>query len=332
MKKLSYPIGAVVLLALPFAGVPQYYMHVLILILLWSYIYTSWSIMGRFGLVSLGHGAFTGLGAYTVAMLWNFFALTPWIGIPLGLLLALVVGVLIGYPCFRFRIVGHYFALVTLALSEVVRMVVMALRDYTGGDLGLTPNRYAEGTSVYAVQFADKDTFYFIALVVWALGIWIWKKVDVSIERYALDAISEDEDAAASVGIYVTRQKLRITMLSAVMTAFGGILYGQYQMYINPHTVSGVGISLQIVFAVIAGGMYVAFGPTVGAIITISLAEFLRVLIGTDMVGLDNTIYGLMLILFIIFLPQGILGAILEKGSRKQALRDLATSVGLNTK
>ncbi|UCD79671.1 MAG: branched-chain amino acid ABC transporter permease, partial [Desulfobacterales bacterium] len=258
MNKLFYPIGAIVLMALPFAGVPQYYMHVLILILIWSYIYTSWSIMGRFGLVSLGHGAFTGLGAYTVSMLWNFFSLPPWIGIPLGLLLALVVGILIGYPCFRFRIVGHYFALVTLALSEVVRMVVMALRDYTGGDLGLTPTRYAEGTSVYALQFADKDTFYFIALAVWACGIWMWKKVDASMDRYALDAISEDEDAAASMGIHVTRQKLRITMLSSVMTAFGGILYGQYQMYINPHTVSGVGISLQIVFAVIAGGMYVA--------------------------------------------------------------------------
>jgi len=313
MNRLPYVIGAAILISLPFVGIPQYYMHVIILILIWSFTYTSWSLMGRFGLVSLGHGAFMGIGCYTVAMLWNYFALTPWIGIPLGLLLSLMVAILIGYPCFRFRIVGHYFALVTLALSEVIRMIIMALRDHTGGDLGLTPNRYAEGTSVFALQFADKDTFYFIALAVWAFGIWTWKKIDVGMNRYALDAISEDEDAAASVGIHVTRQKLRITMISAVMTAFGGILYGQYQMYINPHTVSGVGISLQIVFAVIAGGMYVAFGPTVGAVITISLAEFLRVLIGTDMVGLDNTIYGLMLIVFIIFLPQGILGAILQR-------------------
>jgi len=130
----------------------------------------------------------------------------------------------------------------------------------------------------------------------------------------------------------VTRQKLRITIISAVTTAFGGILYGQYLMYMNPHTVSGVGISLQIVFAVVAGGMYVALGPTVGAIITISLAEFLRVLIGTNMVGLDNTIYGLMLILFIIFLPQGVLGAILEKGSRKKAIRNLTAAINVNTK
>jgi len=331
-RRVTFLIGALLLAALPYMGVPQYYLHVIILILIWSFIYTSWSLMGRFGLVSLGHGAFLGVGAYAVAMLWNYLALTPWVGIPLALLLSLFLAILIGYPCFKFRITGHYFALVTLALSEVISMLIMALRNSTGGSLGFTPNRFGAGTSIYALQFAQKETFYWIALVVWIAGIWIWKRVDVSMERHALDAISEDEDAAASVGIHVTRQKLRITIISALMTAFGGILYGQYQMYINPQTLSGVGVSLQIVFAVVAGGMYVAFGPTVGAVITISLAEFLRVLIGTAMVGLDNTIYGLMLILFIIFLPQGILGAIMEKGSRKKALRNLATAVSLNIK
>jgi branched-chain amino acid transport system permease protein len=331
-RRVTFLIGALLLAALPYMGVPQYYLHVIILILIWSFIYTAWSLMGRFGLVSLGHGAFLGVGAYAVAMLWNYLALTPWIGIPLALLFSLFLAILIGYPCFKFRITGHYFALVTLALSEVISMLIMALRNSTGGSLGFTPNRFGEGTSIYALQFAQKETFYWIALVVWIAGIWIWKRVDVSMERHALDAISEDEDAAASVGIHVTRQKLRITIISALMTAFGGILYGQYQMYINPQTLSGVGVSLQIVFAVVAGGMYVAFGPTVGALITISLAEFLRVLIGTAMVGLDNTIYGLMLILFIIFLPQGILGAIMEKGSRKKALRNLATAVSLNIK
>ena len=146
MNKLFYLIGAVVLLALPFIGVPQYYMHVLIMILIWSFTYTSWSIMGRFGLVSLGHGAFMGVGAYTVAMLWNYLSLTPWIGIPLALLISMAVAVLIGYPCFRFRIIGHYFALVTLALSEVIRMLIMALRDHTGGSLGLTPASFDERT------------------------------------------------------------------------------------------------------------------------------------------------------------------------------------------
>src|SRR3546814_19892639 len=86
--------------------------------------------------------------------------------------------------------------------------------------------------------------------------------------RYALAAISQEEDAAASVGIHVTRTKLTVTVISAALTAFGGAVYGQYQQYINPETVSGIAISLQIVFAVIAGGMFVQLGPTMGAVIT----------------------------------------------------------------
>jgi branched-chain amino acid transport system permease protein len=310
-RYLLYAAGAV-LLALPFVQLPSYYMHVLILILIWGFTYTAWSIMGRFGLVSLGHGAFMGIGAYTVALLWNLYQIPPWLGIPAALALAAAVGLLIGYPCFRFRIVGHYFALVTLALSEVVLLTIIALREYTGGSLGLTPNRLGDGTSLYAFQFADKNDFYFAALITWAFGIWVWTRVDHSMSSFALIAISEDEDAAASVGIDVTRRKLAITLLSAVMTAFGGVLYTQYLMYINPGTVSGVAVSLQIVFAVIAGGMFVALGPTVGAAITILMAETLRVLIGTSMVGLDTTIYGLMLILFIIFLPTGVLGGLTD--------------------
>ena len=130
--------------------------------------------------------------------------------------------------------------------------------------------------------------------------------------RYAMEAISQEEDAAAAVGIDVTRTKLKVTLLSAALTAFGGALYGQYQVYINPETVSGIAISLQIVFAVIAGGMFVQLGPTVGALFTLLLAETLRVAVGHDVHGLDGTIYGLMLVLFIIYMPKGILGKLLE--------------------
>jgi branched-chain amino acid transport system permease protein len=103
------------------------------------------------------------------------------------------------------------------------------------------------------------------------------------------------------------------------MTATGGALYGQYQVYINPETVSGIAISLQIVFAVIAGGMFVQLGPTVGALITLLLAESLRVLVGHEVHGLDGTIYGLMLVLFIIYMPKGILGKILELWERRRS-------------
>ena len=128
--------------------------------------------------------------------------------------------------------------------------------------------------------------------------------------RYALEAIAEDEDAAAAAGIHVTAEKLKITVLSAVMTALAGALYCQYQMFISPDTVSGIAISLQMVFAAVVGGIYVPLGPTVGAVFTILLAEVPAHLRSAPRaVGWDNLVYGVLLVLFIIFLPKGILGS-----------------------
>ena len=329
-------VGLLAVAALPllvrafFPNSEKYYLHLLIQILLWSFIYTGWSLMGRFGLTSLGHGAFTGIGAYTTVLLWNFAGLTPWIGIPIGVLLAIVVGVLVGYPCFRFRITGHYFALLTLALTEFVRLCIVGLRDYTGGSLGTQPQRYGDGVSLYAFQFEpDRMLAYYVAFAFWLLGLYVWLRVDRSMDRYALDAASQDEDAAASVGIDVTREKLKITALSSGMCALGGAMFAQYQMYIGPDTIAGLGLSLNMVFAVIAGGMWVLLGPTVGAVFTQVLAEGLRVviqgsgtlrsLLGSSALSLDQMIYGLLLILFIIYMPNGILGTLTSWRQRRAA-------------
>lgn len=306
---LPWIIGAA-LVALPFVYHSPYPLHIMVLVLLWSFVYTSWSVMGRFGLVSLGHGGFMGVGAYGTALLWNHLGLTPWIGIPISVLAAVVLALIVAWPCFRFRITGHYFALVTLALSSIVLQVITATRDLTGGSLGYTPERVRGGSSLAAFQFADKETWYLIALAVWMGGLWIRYAVDQSMTRYALEAIAEDEDAAAAAGVHVTWEKLKITILSAAMTGFAGALYCQYQMFISPDTVSGISVSLQMVFAVVVGGLYVLMGPTIGAIITILLAEGLRIGFGTGAIGFDNLIYGALLVIFIIFLPQGIVGSI----------------------
>jgi branched-chain amino acid transport system permease protein len=194
------------------------------------------------------------------------------------------------------------------------------------------------------VQFEpDRLLAYYIALAIWVIGLIIWVKVDQSMDRYALDAASQDEDAAASVGIDVTREKLKITALSAGMCAFGGAIFGQYQMYIGPDTIAGLGISLNMVFAVIAGGIWTLFGPTFGALFTQTLSEVLRILIQSDgfksalaglnaflakfsslsinlsnALALDQAIYGLLLILFIIYMPKGIIGTLVERMSRKR--------------
>ncbi len=307
MSHISALVAVAALVALPL-GVPVYILHLLIQILLWAFIYTAWSLMGRFGFVSFGHGAFMGVGAYAPALLWNYYGLTPWVGIPIGVVAAALLGVVIGYPCFRLKVVGHYFALVTLALSQVVLLSLVAAREITGGSLGFTLKTV--GHSWYALQFPEKGYFYGIALAVWLFGLLVWIWVDRGISREALEAISEDEDAAAAIGIDVLREKLRVTVISAAMTALGGAIFAQYIMYLNPESVSGIAVSLQIVFAAVAGGVYTLLGPTIGAVLTISLTEGLRVWFGVTFIGAANTIYGVLLVLVIIFMPQGIVGTL----------------------
>lgn len=314
--------GLVALLFVPLVVSNDYMLHIAIMILLWGFIYTGWSIMGRFGLVSLGHSAFVGIGAYVGTMLWNHMGLTPWVGIPVAVIVSVLVALAIGFPCFRFRIIGHYFALVTLALAEVTRLLIVALRDTTGGSLGVTPRSVVgpdNPVSLWAMQFSSKEVWFYIILVVWLIGLLIWRAVDRSMIRYGLDAASKEEDAAASLGVRVTKIKLIVTAVSAAMCAVGGSVYAQYQQYINPETVSGVAIALQIVFAAIAGGMFVQLGPTVGAAITLLLAEFLRQTFGHDVHGLDITMYGLLLILFIIYMPKGVVGTAVDALERRRA-------------
>ncbi len=301
---------------LPMGGMQDYTVHVMVQIFIWSFIGQAWSLMGRFGLVSLGHGAFLGLGAYTTTLLWNFYGLTPWIGALAAVAVTVVLALVVAYPCSRFQVVGHYFALVTLAVGEVVRLLIIAERDWTGGSLGLTV-KLVGGDSLVALQFADKRVFYYGALVLWLAGLSVWARLDRSMARSAMEAIGEDEIAAASVGVHVTRFKLGITVLSAALTAVGGVAYAQYISYVNPDTLAGIGVSLRIVFAVVLGGMYSLLGPTVGTALTIALSEYLRIVFGLKLIGMAETIYGLLLMLFIIFLPAGIYGSLRQLLTRR---------------
>jgi branched-chain amino acid transport system permease protein len=309
-------LAAVILVALlallpflPLGEMGQYVLHVMVQIFIWAFIGGAWSLMGRFGLVSLGHGAFLGLGAYTTTLLWNFYGLTPWLGSAVAVVLSALLAVVVAYPCSRFQVVGHYFGLVTLAVGEVIRLLIIAERDWTGGSLGLSL-KSAGGDSLRALQFADKRVFYYGSMVLWLAGLWVWWRLDRSMARSAMEAIGEDETAAASIGIHVTRFKIGITALSAALTALGGVAYAQYISYVNPDTLAGIGVSLRIVFAVVLGGMYSLLGATVGTALTIALAEYLRVVFGLKLIGMAETLYGLLLILFIIFLPSGIYGSL----------------------
>ena len=302
----------------PMGGIRSYVIHVVIQIFIWSFIGTAWSLMGRFGLVSLGHGAFLGVGAYTSTLLWNNYGLSPWFGAVASVALVSLLALIVAYPCSRFRVIGHYFALTTLAVGEVVRLLIIAERDWTGGSLGLTLAAPESPSSLVALQFADRRVFYYGMLVLWLAGLWVWHRIDRSMARSAMEAIGEDETAAASVGIHVTRFKVGMTVLSAGLTAVGGVAYAQYIAYVNPETLAGIGVSLRIVFAVVLGGMYSLLGPTVGTALTIALSEYLRVFFGVRLIGMAETIYGLLLVLFIIFLPAGIYGSVRELLRRRR--------------
>lgn len=318
-RLLAWAILVVLVVApfLPMGGMQQYVLHVVIQIFIWSFIGQAWSLMGRFGLVSLGHGAFLGVGAYTTTLLWNFYSLTPWIGALLAVAASVALAAVLGIPCFRFRVIGHYFALVTLAVGEVIRLLIIAERDWTGGSLGASLKTAGTASGLWTLQFADKRVFYYASLGMFLVGLWVWDRVDRSMARSALEAIGEDETAAASVGIHVTRFKLGITVVSAALTALGGVLYAQYISYVNPDTLSGIGVSLKIVFAVVLGGMYSLMGPLVGTALTTALSEGLRIAFGLKFLGMAETIYGLLLIISIIFLPSGIYGSIREAIRRR---------------
>ncbi len=314
----------VALAAVPLLGPPDYLMHVLITVLLTALAGTGWAMMGRYGLVSFGHGAFLGIAAYTMALLWNEAGLTPWLGIPIGMGVAVLAGMLLAYPAFKLRVVGHYFALVTLAAGEIVRILIVAMREHTGGSLGLTPAKPPPGAGWLAMQF-DKTGFWYIALIAWALGLVCWFRLDRSMSSRALAAISEDEDAAASIGIRVTSEKMKVTVISVALAALAGALTAQYRQYLNPESLAGLGISLQIVFGAIAGGMYAPIGPTIGAAITIGLEEGLRIFFGTELTGAAPLVYGLLLVMFMLFMPRGIAGLFERRAQRRATPAPAAT-------
>jgi branched-chain amino acid transport system permease protein len=296
------------MLIFPWVVPSQYILHIATLIFIWAFIATAWSYMGRFGLVSLGHGAFLGLGAYTSGLLFNYLGLSPWVGMLLGGVTAVLLAVLIGYACFRFGVIGDYFALVTLALGEVIALLLVAFREHTGGSLGFTLKRV--GTSFLYMQFEEKIYFYYLALVFLVGALILWIVIDRSRMQKALRAIGEDEIAASTLGIRVIRYKVYVTMISAFVTAIGGVLYAQYVTYLNPHTLSGVAPSLDIAFKAILGGMYSLWGPTIGTALILTLEEYIRITYGVKFIGISQIIYGVALVSLIIFLPKGIYGSL----------------------
>jgi len=297
MKK-SLPIVILVLLALlPLIGLSSYTMHILVLVIMWSVIGMGWNLLGGYcGQVSFGHAAFFGMGAYSAGLLYYHLGISAWWGLLVSIPILTITSLVIGFICLRLR--GAYFALATLALGEVLRVTTENLVKFTQGDLGIL---------IKQRTWVEKTWYFYIILLIGAASFFLIKKVIQSKLGYYFVAIREDQDAANSLGINTTLYKTIALCLSGVLTGVAGAFYMNYMGYIDPTTVFPLyDISIVTVMVVMVGGVATYWGPTIGALIMVFLAEVIRSM--PKIGAAHQTLFGILLILIIIFLPNGIVG------------------------
>ncbi|WP_338833332.1 hypothetical protein MHLNE_22850 [Moorella humiferrea] len=302
-KNILLVLLLVLFIILFFLPLPVYITHVLVLTFYYAYLGTAWNLMcGYSGRLSLGHASFTAIGAYITLLLYKNMGLTPWLGLLVGGILAVIVMTIIAYPCFRFGLKGPYFTLASIAVAEIVQNVLLSMRNITGGSLGLSLPYHP--TSLTLLQFDSKKEYYLLIFILWLIAVGIvWRLERL---RYYLAAIREDESAAAALGVSVTKNLVAAATLSAFLVALGGTFYAQYFRYIDPYSVAGFSMSLNMALVTIVGGTGTILGPTVGAFILIPLSEILRLSVGAKLAGLHLFVYGVLLIITIIFLPKGL--------------------------
>lgn len=301
MKKFLPLIIFAILLIVPLMGLSTYVMHILILVLMWSVIGMAWNLLGGYtGQVSFGHAAFFGVGAYTAGLLYQHLGISAWWGLPVCIVVLTVLSLIIGFICLRLR--GAYFALATLALGEICRVTTENLVDFTRGNLGIL---------IKDRSWVEKTWFFYIILLIAAGTYIIIKKVIESKLGYYFVAIREDQDAAESLGIDTTFYKTISLCLSGVLTGIAGVFYMNYMGYIDPSIVFPLyDLSIVTVMVVMVGGTATYWGPIIGAIIMVFLAEVIRSL--PQIGAAHQTIFGIILICIIIFLPNGIAGDYLK--------------------
>jgi branched-chain amino acid transport system permease protein len=281
--------------------------------LFYAFIGQSWNIAGGFaGQLSFGHVVFFGAGAYASTILQMRFGFSPWLGLPASALAGAVVGWGIAFLSFRAGLKGSYFALITLAFAEVLRIVANSV-EITGGGLGmLIPAK----RSAANFQFPERTGFYFLilALTVASIAVAVWLKHS----RFGaqLAAIRENEDAARALGIDVYTEKVKVMILSGAMCGLGGCFFAQYFLYIDPIIVFGVDKSVEMLLVSMIGGAGTVYGPLIGAVLLAGISDATRAL--TDVQGLSLVLYGGLLVVIIAFLPNGLIDLFQRWGRRRR--------------
>ncbi len=284
-------------------------LQIIILIVFYAYLTSSWNFVGGFaGVLPLGHSAFVGIGAYTSTLLYLTWGISPWIGMLVGGVLAMLVGLIIGLPTLKLR--GAYFALATIAVGEGLRVLVENVEKIgpfeIRGPKGLLIN-LVEDAPLSAFQFQSKAPYYYIILVMLLVVLYLTHRMMNSKVGYYLAAGGEEPEAAEALGIKVSRYKLIAMAISCFLTALGGSFYAQMFLYIYPKSIMGLDLSYEIAFIALIGGRGTILGPVVGALLLRPVSELTRIYLSSTMPGLHLVIFGLVLIVVMRYQPKGLI-------------------------
>lgn len=295
--------------------VSNYYVSIIIQCLLFACFGVSWNMIGGYGAqISWCHSAFVAMGAYCNFILASNFNISPWLTMPLGMAVSYVLATIIGYGTFRLR--GPYFSIATIAFAEACRLSINYFKGITKGSAGIYVTY--RGHSLAALTFKNDIPFYYISLALLVLILVVTYIFTQSRTGKFLGAIKGDEDAAESLGIETFKVKLHAFQASAVFCAMAGAIYASFMTYISPTAICGMDLSIKIGIVAIVGGVGTLFGPVLGAFIVVPLIELTSKLLGA--VGGSQLLYGLLLILIVIFRPQGVISLFRRKASKKEAL------------
>jgi len=290
----------------------SYYQLMLTLVPIWAVMGLSWNLLsGYTGLISFGHAAFFGLGAYTVTIALVRFDITPWLGIPLGMIVGTVAGIVIGYPTFRLR--GHYFALAMLAYPMALLYVFVWL-GYQEVPLPMKREEPA-----FYMQFSDYRVYIALAVGLLVVSLLISLAVERSRFGTSLTAIKQNEAAAEAAGIDTLAWKMRAIMLSGAVAAAAGGLYAVVLLVVTPDSVFGVLTSAQALTIALFGGVGILWGPLIGAAILIPLSETLQAHLGDVMPGIQGVVYGIAIILVVLLAPEGVFWRVRDRFQRPYA-------------
>ena len=298
----------VVLVLLPMF-VNSYVLSVATLILFFAFTGQAWNVMMGFaGQLSLGHSLYVGVGAYAAAGLFFHYGIGVWAGVWLAITVCVAVGAVIGFLAFRFGISGVYFALLTIAFAEFTRIGFDHLQ-WLGGSGGLFL-KVAQRDQIDLANFRGPPAMYYyaiLALTAGALGLCTW--LLKSRAGYYWQAIRENEEAAQALGINTFRWKMLAVMISSAMTAVAGVFYAFYYNNLFPEQIFHISRSIEIILGPIIGGIGTLFGPILGAAVLTLLADGITELLaafGLEIPGVKQVFYGIVLLVVVMFLPNGI--------------------------